>query len=260
MTFNVRSLFAFSSINASLVQQSDKSRVTVVELKPDKRKHGLEELVAAEADTLTEEYISRFYARCIALAPVIRRNSTVFAKAVAVVMGEQRAGDQIGTLLAGAYSLTSDAEITYEQAANWVAELDLAEYKVEIETMSDERACLDQILESKLEIDLGGKREARTIAEWITMARENQILLALQREGFHVLSSGNEVGRGVQIVVLNQMSGIKRLLRGSPWEGSDYNKVMKRLPGAKPLENSISIAALRTNKRGLRINLDFARK
>ena len=40
--------------------------------------------------------------------------------AVTTVRGEQRVGDQLGALLAGAYSLYSDNTISYEDALEWV--------------------------------------------------------------------------------------------------------------------------------------------
>ncbi|MEI6644368.1 MAG: hypothetical protein WCL10_20350 [Novosphingobium sp.] len=257
MSFQIRSCFMFASINASIVQQSDRSRITVVELKAERRRYGLAELNKAGEFLIGDEYAQRYQARAIQLAPVIRHNAEVFAVAAAALLGEQRAGDQYGALFAGAYSLTSDERVTLEQAEQWLTQFDMSEDKAEVDTMSDERRCLNLILESKLEIQYLEKRETRTIAEWIGEASENQILLVLQREGIHVLSTGR--GDSPQIVILNDADGIKRILRGSPWEAGEYNKVMKRLPGAEALKDRMYIAAFKSNKRGLQIDLGEAR-
>jgi putative DNA primase/helicase len=45
-SYQIRSCFAFSSINASLVQQSDRSRVTVVELTRDNMNIPFDEILA----------------------------------------------------------------------------------------------------------------------------------------------------------------------------------------------------------------------
>ena len=54
------------------------------------------------------------------LVPVILKNAETFSQAAAAVLSDQRAGDQIGTLMAGAYSLTSDGEISYDAALEFV--------------------------------------------------------------------------------------------------------------------------------------------
>ncbi len=255
MSFSIRSCFMFASINASIVQQSDRSRITVVELKAERKQFELPELNKLGQFLIGDEYAQQFQARAINLATVIRHNAQIFAMVAGAALGEQRAGDQYGALLAGAYSLQSDEKATVEQAEAWLNQFDLAEDKAEVDTMSDERRCLDRILESKLEIQFMDKRETRTVAEWISDGGENQIMLALQREGIHVLRAGHPA----RIVILNDAEGIKKILRGSPWEAGEYNKVMKRLPGAEALPRSIHIAAFKTMKRGLQIDLGEAR-
>jgi putative DNA primase/helicase len=230
MTFNVRSCFAFSSINASLVQQSDRSRVTVVELKADKRKYDLDELNAAEAATLTETYIKRFYARAITLAPVIRANAVIFAKAVAVVMGEQRAGDQIGALLAGAWSLENDAAVTYEQATEWVAKQDWKDQRDEVQGMSDEHALLSYLMQQKLRFQTDHATTDRTIGSLVDLATGDDWTVtgmaarALGEAGIKINAS--------EIIVSNNADGIRRALNGTPW-AVNWTKVLRRLPGAR---------------------------
>ena len=255
MSFSIRSCFMFASINASIVQQSDRSRITVVELKAERRRYPVEELNKLGQFLIGDEYAQRYQARAINLAAVIRHNAQIFAMVGAAAFNDQRAGDQYGALLAGAYSLTSDEKVTVEQAEAWMGQFDLTDDKAEVDTMSDERRCLDRILESKLEIQFMDKRETRTVAEWISDGGQNEVMLALQREGIHVLRAGHPA----RIVVLNDAEGIKKILRGSPWEAGEYNKVMKRLPGAEVLPRSIHIAAFKTMKRGLQIDLGEAR-
>jgi putative DNA primase/helicase len=229
MSFQIRSPFAFSSINASLVQQSDKSRVTVVELKPEKRRHTLEELLAAEASVLTEGFISRFYARSISMASTIRANAIVFAKAVAAVMGEQRAGDQIGTLLAGAYSLTSNNLVTFEQASAWVQAQDWEEMKGEVQGQSDEVALLNHLLQQTVRFQTETITTERTVGELADMVRRYEpgselAGKALGRIGLRVSDGG--------LLVSNTADGIKKLLKNTQWS-VNWSKVLRRLPDAK---------------------------
>ena len=230
LSFQIRSPFAFSSINASLVQQSDKSRVTVVELKPDKRKHGLDELLAAEARVLTEQFITRFYARSISMAATIRANALVFAKAVAAVMGEQRAGDQIGTLLAGAYSLVSDNLITFEKAAEWVQKHDWDETREEVQGQSDEQMLLNHLLQQVTRFQTEMTTTERTIGELVDIVRRfepghEHATKTLGRIGLRWSDDG--------LLVSNTADGVKRLLKGTPWS-VNWSKVLKRIEGARP--------------------------
>lgn len=232
MSFQVRSCFAFSSINAALVQQSDRSRVTAVELKADKRKHDLEELMAAQASTLTEEFIQRFYSRAINTAAVIRQNAMVFAKAVGAVMGEQRAGDQIGTLLAGAWSLINDGPVTFEQAASWVAEHDWHDQREEVQGQSDEAELLSFLMAQMVRYtSQNGTREV-TLGELVGMALRDD-----WEEGkaatIHLGRYGIKPDQG-GIIVSNGADGLKRLLKNSPWS-VNWGKVLKRLPNARPV-------------------------
>lgn len=229
LSFQIRSPFAFSSINASLVQQSDKSRVAVVELKPERRKHDLDELLAAEARVLTEKFISRFYARSISMAATIRANALVFAKAVAAVMGEQRAGDQIGTLLAGAYSLVSDDLIGFERATAWVQKHDWEDTKAEVQGQSDEAELLRHLLQQVVRFQTDNSTGERTVGELVDMARRFEpgydfATKTLGRIGLRYSEGG--------LLVSNTADGIKRLLKNTPWS-VNWAKVLKRLPDAK---------------------------
>jgi putative DNA primase/helicase len=229
MSFQVRSCFAFSSINASLVQQSDRSRVTVVELKQERQRHSYEDLLAAEAKILTDGFVQRFYARAISMASIIRANALVFARAVAAVMGEQRAGDQIGTLLAGAWSLRSDTVVTFEEAAAWVAESNWDDTKADVQGQSDERSLLDYLLQQVTKFQEENSNVERTIGELIDMVRNlgyygDTAAKTLGRLGFKWESDG--------LLISNTHDGIKRLLRNTPWS-TNWSKVLRRLPGAK---------------------------
>ena len=99
------------------------------------------------ADTLTEEFINRFLARSIKMIPVIRANARIFATASAPILGNQRAGDQIGALLAGAYSLHSDTVISAKEAAAYIARQDWSEQR-SLAGDTDEAKCLARIMQT----------------------------------------------------------------------------------------------------------------
>ena len=229
-SFQIRSCFAFSSINATLVQQSDRSRVTVIELKASRQHHEFSEILATEAEVLTEQFITRFYARAIDQAVNVRANSATFATAATAVLGEQRAGDQIGALLAGAWSLTNDGLVSFDQARDWLHDFDMSEQREEVQSQSDERLLLDFLMQQIVDVplDKGGTKKA--IGELVQTCRGEDYgsvefaKLALARLGFKVEPDG--------IYVSNTADGIKRLLRGTPWS-VNWSKILRRLPKSR---------------------------
>ena len=108
MTYRIRSCFMLASVNVTIEQQADTSRVSVLGLKKNifnVHQSHFDKINSMVSDVLTPEYCAGLRARTISMIPVIRKNADVFARAVAEVPGEQQAGDQLGALLAGAYSL-----------------------------------------------------------------------------------------------------------------------------------------------------------
>jgi putative DNA primase/helicase len=232
MSFQVRSCFAFSSINASLVQQSDRSRVSVVELKADRKRHEFDQILAAEASLLTEAYIQKFYARAINRAVSIRQNADIFAKAAAAVLGEQRAGDQIGALLAGAYSLVNDNGVTFEQATNWIRQFDrdMDEQREEVQGQSDERMLLDYLMQQIVRVKVDHGTSDLAVGELVQAVKAGDYAIsstakeALGRIGIKVEAGG--------LAVSNTADGLKRLLRGTPWS-VNWGKILRRLPNSR---------------------------
>jgi putative DNA primase/helicase len=234
LRYDVRSCFAFSSINANLVQQSDKSRVTVLELNSDKPRFPFNEITAAEAELLTEDYIRRFYARAIALAPIVRDNAVTFARAAATALGEQRAGDQIGTLLAGAYALHSDKMISLDDAIAWVEAQDWSETKDEIKGMSDQGALWSYLLQQKLRVKQAAGTETEVpVGLLIDVSRalvDGAINADTARE--RLMQNGFKVDGG-KLFISNTSPHIGKMLQGTPW-ATNWSRVLKRLPNAHP--------------------------
>jgi transcriptional regulator with XRE-family HTH domain len=172
------------------------------------------------------------YVRSIAIADVMRTHARAMSKAVAAVMGEQRAGDYIGTLLVGALSLTSNERVTVEQASEWVGKQDWNDQKDEVAGMSDERALLDYIMQQRERVMIEDRRQDRTIGELVMISRgmafgpSDAAQQVLARIGIKV-----DPGKPGAIIS-NTADGLKRMLRNTPW-GANWAKVLKRLPNAE---------------------------
>ena len=106
MSFRIRSCFLLAAVNPKLKHSADISRITIMGLNKiphSVQKEQFKKVFADIVSTLTSSYCTSFRARSFSMIPVIRKNAEIFAGAVATIMDEQRAGDQLGALLAGCY-------------------------------------------------------------------------------------------------------------------------------------------------------------
>ncbi len=256
--YNIRSCFGFSSINSSLMQESDNSRVTVLELNQDNKRHEFAEILASHEALFVDGYVESFYARAIKLAPVIRENAKVFARAIAVVLGEQRAGDQLGALLAGAYSLHSQKLLTSEQAREWVKEQDWNYEKAEAQEQSDEANLLHFLLSKTLRF----RPTSSGVHSDVPIGVLIDSVLAQNAENHDVpygaaystlLYSGIKVENG-EIIISNTSPHIKHLLSNTPWSLNHY-RVLRRLPGARASDKPVSFGHRGSEARATIISL-----
>ncbi len=127
LTYCVRSCFLFSSVNPQIKQQADESRIKMLNLvKRDDYISGskFDKLSKMVIDTLTNDYCRRFRARAIKLIPTIRSNAEIFSRVVSKSLRSRRGGDQIGTLLAGAYNIKNSNTVKESLALEYVESID----------------------------------------------------------------------------------------------------------------------------------------
>lgn len=241
LTYRIRSMFILGSINVGLSQAADKSRFSVLSL--GKPLHGVagrqqfDRLAALVNATLTAEWCARLRSRIYGLIPTIRANAATFAKAAAEHIGNQRAGDQVGALLAGSYALSDDGRISAELAAAYVASMDWAE-QADDRTESDESALLAEIMHAQLRVDTGHGVRSRSIAELIqyhTSAEDDKELAGvdanqvLQRHGVRI--------RDGHLLIADTHPELRRILEKTPWAGG-WGRILRRMDGASEVKSA----------------------
>lgn len=273
IAWTVRSCFVMASVNSSLIQESDKSRFEVSELDMDRHaKQTSTEFATAQAALLTDGFGARFCARAIKMVPTVRANAKTFSAALVPILTKQRSSDMHGAMLAGAFSLESDEVLTLDRAKTLVTEYGIAkpEHK-DIE--SDEVACWKYILQCRIAvINNENRQEMIPIGVLLDIAIkdgmtdeeyekaiagsdltntsdfQNQSLListdtahrSLQFSGFSIKADGD----GKQYVaVMNNSKEITDMLKARPNWAADYEKVLKRLKGAKPSPGPIGFGS-----------------
>lgn len=158
MQYHIRSMFCLASIQVGIQQQADRERLTVLSLreKPADSADGKAEaegwqrlkgaLYAIERDA---DYPRRLLHRTVRLMPVLLQSIDVFTEAAAEYFGNQRTGDQYGTLLAGAWVLLGDTAPTKEEALAAIGSFDWKEYTEPTKVNDSDRA-LQTLLDSQL--------------------------------------------------------------------------------------------------------------
>jgi len=242
--FNVRSMFMLSSIATALAQGADRSRFTTLSLRiPDtltseeKRAHW----VALEADLraqVSPETGRRLLSRMVQLIPVVRKAARVFASVAAVETDSARAGDQMGTLLAGAWMLQYSIPPTPEQALEFARGADLAAHSRQADEVGgDQRDCLETLLQSRLRVELDVGGTSRTVAELLEIAAGESPRGAL--EPVSPEAAADELGRygirleGAYVLFSNTSKGIKKLLQETPWNSGGWANLLAALPNAQ---------------------------
>jgi putative DNA primase/helicase len=236
-TYRIRSCFAFASIAYQVAQQSDRTRVTVLGLSratDQKRDERWQKLQQQYHELITNEWVRRLQARTVSLIPVILENARTFSTAAAMVIGEQRAGDQLGALLAGAYSLHSGKRISLEDAKAWVEARKWDEERG-LNVSRDEFALLSYLLEQTITIENRSGRWEHTIAEAVSIVcghyavndvTPEAAMIKLKRCGFKV--------DGEFLAISNSADWILKKLEGKQW-AKNHNKILRRIDGAKDL-------------------------
>jgi len=262
LSFKVRSMFLMGSINVGLAQASDKSRFTVLTL--SKAPHGIEGRKQFEAleetvnNTMTKEFCAGLRARTYHLIPTIRKSAKVFAKAAAEHIGNQRAGDQLGALLAGAWSLGSSEVVTEAEAADYVRGQDWG-LDADESMDSDETMLMQHLLSSRIDIEIqGGFRRTRTVAEILEklssahMDQPSNDFEYMPEDGKQAIArAGIRYADGF-VIISESHPRLKEILRDTPW-GGGWGDIISRISGAERL-TAYRFAGMRT--RAIKIPIE----
>ncbi len=236
MSFRMRSMFLMGSINVGLKQAADESRFTVVSLnKAEKTAASVERFRAFEAkvmETLNDDFCKSIRARAYHMIPVIRENAKTFSTAVAMKMGSQRIGDQIGTLLAGYWAMVDDEIFTLEDAKAIVDRISLEEAQ-EAEQVSDEENCLSRIMQRQVRVDGMTGPINRSIGELIQIGVSSVDSVAITASmARDVLPRYGIAVEGGRVYISNTHNEIEHSLFNTAWQ-SGWSRILLRMDGAE---------------------------
>lgn len=260
MTFFIRSMFMFGSINVAIKQAADESRITVLSInkhaKTKQNSDDFHDFQKRVNNILSDERTAGIRARAYKMIPTLRHNAKIIARAIAERLGSQRMGDQYGALLAGAYAYKYDGELTLDDARKFVDGIDFSEAQ-EAEDVKDEERLINTILQAQIRVEVDGFNYNRSIAEFIQIAigsvGDNKMhtidaTKALERHGLKI--------QGEHLLIANNHSALQSILNDTAW-GSGWARVLIRLDGATKPKTAIRFNGILSRSTSVPISVIF---
>ena len=268
-SFDIRSAFCLVSISTGIKQLADATRISVLALKTNHAVTPEQQVIsAAKWDKLRSALAllnpdvgAQLFRRTVDLLPVIRKNAEVFATAAADEFKSQRIGDQYGFLLAGACSLLTRAEVTYDQALEFIRRSEWGGF-VESSQELDEERCLSKMLQHSVRVDSAGGARTVSVGELIDIVTRDWLdkegtIVEPELAGAALARLGFKAEDGY-LYVSNSAKGIESILADSPWANC-WSSVLRRLVGAESIKPMYFGPGVRTT-RAIGLPLDLMKK
>jgi putative DNA primase/helicase len=235
--YMVRSCFLFASIGVAAVKKADVSRVTVLQLRknngPGSQEH-FEIVKALWMDTVQRKgFAEQIRARSLANAKTLRANAETFSSVAVEFTGDKRSADQLGTLLAGAFSLTSTRITTEEFAKDWMAKQDWTGFKAE-EIDNDENQCLSHLFAASIRYEIHERAVTRSISEAVQSLDSPAIsddALRAKAETREALRRHGILIKDGRASIANRHPALERIFADTPWAGAKWRQQLERVPG-----------------------------
>lgn len=238
--YQMNSSFLLSSIRVNIENYADKTRITVLELQrsgSDSKEHFNQ--LRERIGVLTDKYCIAFRSRCIQLLPTIIYNAEKFAQAAAEKLNERRHGDQLGTLIACAFSLTSSTRITSDAARKWIDSKSWENYQLSLDE-TEERRCLNTILQypiydkhgtfiviELLQMCISGDWDCINSPTPAPLVGKNEAAIILKKNGIKIDDNQKIVHfRG------GDDRGVSRFLTKTPWKNC-WRDILLRIDGSE---------------------------
>jgi len=259
-SFQIRSCFAFSSINTAVKHYADETRVTMLVLRSNRddnaseadleiKEHKYQQLKAEIINTLTPDYCAGLLMRTLEHLPTLRANIDTFVSAASVVLGSRRAADQLAPMLAGAYLLHSSKRIGYEEAMAWLRDNDMSEATAAATAQDDETRLFQYLMGHRLRVQTTASMGERTVGELIDTAYHGDVGrcgVAPETADAELLRFGIKVVRDLEGVpgffVSTTSPEIKRALLDQPWS-SNWARPLRMMQGAISPKSSVRFSA-----------------
>jgi putative DNA primase/helicase len=206
--------------------------------------------------TINQEYSEALLSRSLKQIDTIQKNINAFNIAATKVFNSRRIADQIGTLLAGTYSLFSTKEIDPKEAEEWIRKHEDWSDHTTIGDKSDPERLLDRICTHRVVISTSIGMMRPTIGElvlrvgvqgyYLDNISEEQADHELRRFGIKVEEQN--------VFISNNSDPIRSILRDTPWH-SNWSRPLSELNGAERTNNKYFSPGIKSRAIVLPLNL-----
>lgn len=241
--FTLQSAFCFASVNHSIVQGADESRISILEIEPDRREDAAERFAELEVlvkETLNPEFSRRLLRRTITDLPNILANIRTFQMAVRAKFGNARSAQQLAPLLAGIYSLINGGVISPDGAGKWVEDNSSLRVYTATDADKDHDKLLDYLMTTRIKINGQMKTYETQVGKAITAALGHGHEDFTSRDAKSALDNIDIKVRNNKIWVKKSSQHIKNILKNTTWVAS-WNKVLAMNPDVTSLDHKCRI-------------------
>lgn len=233
-----RSSFLIISVNVYLNNSADNSRFSTINVSKGTDADYLR-LLTLKDELLTPEWCRGFLSRSWQNLDVMHTAKKYIKGIVAGIVGSQRAGDQIGTLLAGAYAVLNDKQPTFEDCKRFVEPF-RKELSLEADqgNKADHDRVLDKIMSKFTTLTtLAGTRYEKTVGHFVKLAASRfdpSEAVTAKIANDHLKSLGLKV-KGDYLLVSNTSPWVAQVLAGDKTGAgiNNWGTMLQRIEGAK---------------------------
>lgn len=246
----------FASIGAAIKNGADRSRITVINLRPPQpgeikeRERKFKEL-EEKVSILNKSWSIGFNSRTLQIWSEVERCIKIMISICTLKLGSRREGDQVGTLLAGAYMVNHDKAPIASEASDWIDTLDIDNISSDKHSKSDEALVIDEILSHVITMSDDRHNYKMSVGNLLIYWFINNGVGISSGKTFDDIMYDKKIVKmtlddyGIKPVVRNEDSyisfakghpKIKEILKNTAWS-ENYIDFLKRLPMAEKGEH-----------------------
>jgi len=225
--FKVRSCFYFTAIQPALKNKADISRVTLIEVVKDNDKIRYGKLKSAW-QILTDELCDSFFIWIIQNTQIILKNIDSFSPVVATLYGgNARNGDQIGTLLACAWTAINGRIGTDLEIKNYLIQYqNIFTESSEVEK-NESDLLFEFIMQQHVSYEGASGRKNHTVGYLLSVIGGNANDIAISRDEAILTLSKYGIYCQQDYFGIENNAHIRKWLRDSSWSGG-FVETLKR--------------------------------
>jgi len=252
---NLKSMFAFVSIQDSIKDDSDRNRTAILELKTwapgesSESKSKQWKVLRSKIEQINKETGYRLINRTISIIDVLMKTIDIFKESVSQSLESQRLGDTYGTLVAGWWCLKYD-RVPTEAEINAVTKMITDDIKAEEEQSGSDHEsidCLFTMMQSQIRCEINGRPRTATLGELVSDEIDNKSNQQNVFEEFNNINNpdgeSNDTRKvlsrhGIRVdddhclLIANKCVSMEKLLVGTQY-AVNWHRYLLRIPGAE---------------------------